>query len=426
MSRSRARNIASLIADLLDSAGRVKASRSNAVNTSYLVNNAVTSTKLADASVTGNKIADDSVTGNKIATDAVGSSEIADNSVSASELNVSGNGTQGQYLGSDADGSFTWTDISSDPSMGGDLSGTASNAQLKANVVGSSELADNSVHSNHLVTNSVGNSEIVNGAVGNSKLASNSVANAQIADNAITANKMAANSVGESELTANAVTVGKILNGSVTSAKIANNSISQGHMLDNSIGAAELNVSGNGNTSQYLGSDGDGSMTWKTINVSNAGKVVNVHHWYDQGHHGFNNGGGYFMDRRWTPQSQNNIFVITATIGFGADDNVGGFLQAFYNGGHHNMGQWKGSGASRDDANNTSWGDLALRHESGMPTTRSITVRWQPNTGGQIGVRYRIRPENGTRYANRRNGWGNDSNNGLTAISTLTVMEIEV
>jgi len=167
-------------------------------------------------------------------------------------------------------------------------------------------------------------------------------------------------------------------------------------------------------------------MTWATVNTSNAGKVVNVYHWVDQGHHGFGSGGGYFMDRRWTPQNGSNKFVITATIGFGATDNVGGYLQSYYNGSHHNPGNWKGSGAARDDANNTSWGDLANRHEDGMPLTRSITVVWQPDNGGQIGVRYRIRPENGTRYANRRNGWGNDSNNGLTAISTLTVMEIEV
>ena len=38
----------------------------------------------------------------------VGASTIDDNSVGAAELNVSGNGTSGQYLRSDGDGSFTW------------------------------------------------------------------------------------------------------------------------------------------------------------------------------------------------------------------------------------------------------------------------------------------------------------------------------
>ena len=35
-------------------------------------------------------------------------------------------------------------------------------------------------------------------------------------------------------------------------------------ITDNSVGAAELNVSGNGTTSQYLRSDGDGTFTWET------------------------------------------------------------------------------------------------------------------------------------------------------------------
>ena len=70
---------------------------------------------------------------------------VAANSVGASELNVAGNGTSGQYLGSDADGSMTWTSISSDPSMGGDLSGTASNAQIVANAVGTTEIANSAV-----------------------------------------------------------------------------------------------------------------------------------------------------------------------------------------------------------------------------------------------------------------------------------------
>ena len=43
-----------------------------------------------------------------IAANAVGSSEIAANAVGASELNVSGNGTSGQILTSDADGTFSW------------------------------------------------------------------------------------------------------------------------------------------------------------------------------------------------------------------------------------------------------------------------------------------------------------------------------
>lgn len=46
----------------------------------------------------------------------VNASTIADNSVGAAELNVPGNGTSGQYLASDGDGTMTWTDL---PAGGG-------------------------------------------------------------------------------------------------------------------------------------------------------------------------------------------------------------------------------------------------------------------------------------------------------------------
>ena len=45
-----------------------------------------------------------------IADDAVTSAKIADNNVGAAELNVSGNGTSGQFLASDGDGTFSWAD----------------------------------------------------------------------------------------------------------------------------------------------------------------------------------------------------------------------------------------------------------------------------------------------------------------------------
>ena len=50
-----------------------------------------------------------------LSADTVGASQITDNTVGAAELNVSGNGTSGQALTSDADGSMTFTTISSDP-----------------------------------------------------------------------------------------------------------------------------------------------------------------------------------------------------------------------------------------------------------------------------------------------------------------------
>jgi hypothetical protein len=45
-------------------------------------------------------------------------------------------------------------------------------------------------------------------------------------------------------------------------------SVNAATITDNSVGAAELNVSGNGTAGQALVSDGDGTMTWSTISVT--------------------------------------------------------------------------------------------------------------------------------------------------------------
>jgi len=53
----------------------------------------------------------DSIVNSMIATDAVNADSIAANAVGASELNVSGNGSTGEYLESDGDGSFSWSTV---------------------------------------------------------------------------------------------------------------------------------------------------------------------------------------------------------------------------------------------------------------------------------------------------------------------------
>ena len=63
----------------------------------------------AAGSVDTAALANDAVTKDKMADNAVGAAEIIDNSVGAAELNVVGNGTAGQVLTSDGDGSMSWT-----------------------------------------------------------------------------------------------------------------------------------------------------------------------------------------------------------------------------------------------------------------------------------------------------------------------------
>jgi len=82
----------------------------DAITTVKILDANVTSAKLATNAVTTVKITDANVTTAKIADDAITSAKILNNNVTADELNVSGNGTAGQALLSDGDGSFSWGD----------------------------------------------------------------------------------------------------------------------------------------------------------------------------------------------------------------------------------------------------------------------------------------------------------------------------
>ena len=64
---------------------------------------------VTDGGVVTATLADDAVTAAKIADDAVGADAVADNSIGAAAINISGNGTSGQAVVSDGDGSFSYT-----------------------------------------------------------------------------------------------------------------------------------------------------------------------------------------------------------------------------------------------------------------------------------------------------------------------------
>ena len=69
---------------------------------------AITNAKIADDSIDSEHIVDGAIDTVHIGDDQVTSAKIAENAVDATALNVSGNGTAGQSLVSDGDGSFSW------------------------------------------------------------------------------------------------------------------------------------------------------------------------------------------------------------------------------------------------------------------------------------------------------------------------------
>lgn len=74
-----------------------------------ITNATITQTNMAAGSIGTSQLIDLAVTSGKIADDAITSNKIASGAVDAEALNVSGNGTSGQFLASDGDGSMSWS-----------------------------------------------------------------------------------------------------------------------------------------------------------------------------------------------------------------------------------------------------------------------------------------------------------------------------
>jgi hypothetical protein len=90
---------------------------------------------LSSADVTG-ALSTGAIATAKIEDDAITADKMADDAVGISVLSATGTPGSGNFLRGDN----TWTAVSTDPTMGGDLSGTASNAQIVASAVGATEL----------------------------------------------------------------------------------------------------------------------------------------------------------------------------------------------------------------------------------------------------------------------------------------------
>lgn len=125
-----------------------------------------------------------------IKTDAVPANALQDDSVSDAKLATSNTPSSGQVLSFDGT-NLTWANTGSpDPAMGGDLSGTASNAQIVAGAVGATELA----------TNAVTTAKITDANVTNAKLATDAVTTIKIADANVTDAKIATG-ISQSKIT---------------------------------------------------------------------------------------------------------------------------------------------------------------------------------------------------------------------------------
>ena len=173
---------------------------------------------------------------------------IGANTIGITELDVS-DGTNGQALTTNGSGTLSFTTISAgDPSMGGDLSGSASNAQIVANAVTATEIASNAVNGTHIALGSDASGDIMyyNGT-NYVRLAKGT--NGEVLTLASGVPSWAADSTNVT-----GTSVGGDLSGTVGNAQIA----------ANTVGIAELNVS-DGSADQVLKTNGSGTLSFTTI-----------------------------------------------------------------------------------------------------------------------------------------------------------------
>ncbi len=112
--------------------------------------------------------------------------------------------------------------------LGGDLSGTTTNAQIVPGAVSATELAANAVTAGAIAPGAVGSSALANGAVTQAKITAGAVGSSQLAANAVGAAQIAPGAVGSSQLAANAVGTAQVADGAITNAKLQNDSLTIG------------------------------------------------------------------------------------------------------------------------------------------------------------------------------------------------------
>ncbi|MBF0449989.1 MAG: 6-bladed beta-propeller [Candidatus Magnetomorum sp.] len=302
------------IADNTISHNKIK---DNTITETKIIDGAVTSGKIADNAITTTKINNSAIISEKIASDAITSEKILDGTIQSHDL-ASGsidltrlsnaiitatkiaasddmpltNGTDGQRLVSNGDGTFRW-----DKAFDGSL--------IDLIVTGNSTMVTTSV--NHLTVNNHFNIEntLINsvasqpriitfadssgivvvstdGKISSTELNDNAVTSDKIADSTITAEKIADEVISYTQIADNAITTIKIANNSVTSDKIEDNAVTSDKIADATISYTQLannaiiapKLAGsnnaaltNGNLGQILSSNGDGKFSWTNLSI---------------------------------------------------------------------------------------------------------------------------------------------------------------
>jgi len=204
----------------------------------------------------------------------ISNAQIITNAVGLTELNVTAPSTGGQLLSADGSGNLQFITPASNMTLSGDVSGNLANTQIVAQAVGTPELATNAVTTVKISDLNVTSGKIADGSITSNKIAGLSVTTDKITDGNITLAKMADNSVRTGNIIDANVTTAKLASlsvdgtkiaaGAVTSTKIAAGAVDGTKIANNAVGVTQLSVQADGAAGEFLQTNGSGVLSFAT------------------------------------------------------------------------------------------------------------------------------------------------------------------
>ena len=235
----------------------------NAIDGTKIAQNSILTRHIDDAQVTADQLASSAVTTVKLADDAVTAAKITDNAVGAAALNISGNGTSGQAVLSDGDGSFSYGAGGKTDEEIQDLVGAMFSSNTETGISATYEDGDGTIDlvvgtlnqdtTGSAATLTTARAIAVSGAVTgtanfdgsagisiSTTLANNAVLTQHIDDNQVTADQIAAATITTTQIAANTIATGNVADNAIDGTKIASNSILTRHIDDDQITGDQL------------------------------------------------------------------------------------------------------------------------------------------------------------------------------------------